>query len=89
MCNAIRNKLFAITAGASWGIYNAGILGRYSPHNNPVKSIPATSIVHRLLIWPCLLALPAMAAELWVSPAGNDAGPGTQTHPFITVERAA
>ena len=35
-----------------------------------------------------LLALPCPAAELYVSPHGSDANPGTRAKPFATLERA-
>lgn len=41
-------------------------------------------------LWTLLLALtilPAFAAEIYVSPAGDDAGPGTRARPFATFHR--
>lgn len=46
------------------------------------------SVVRRLLFLPCLLVLPAAAAELWVSPSGSDLNPGTRTHPLASVGQA-
>ncbi|HEY1661627.1 MAG TPA: right-handed parallel beta-helix repeat-containing protein [Verrucomicrobiae bacterium] len=44
------------------------------------------------ILWQIIVSaeivLSADAAVLWVSPNGNDANPGTQTKPFLTISRA-
>jgi hypothetical protein len=35
-----------------------------------------------------ILSVPAMALDLYVSPAGKDANPGSKTAPFQTLEKA-
>ena len=44
----------------------------------------------RLPVWLLLVPLLCFAdgAEFWLSPSGSDAGPGTKTQPFATLERA-
>jgi len=44
--------------------------------------------ISHLLILSGLFLLPAAAAEFWVSPDGNDANPGTQSHPFASIASA-
>jgi hypothetical protein len=53
-----------------------------------LKTIPANPIIRSLLVWSCLLALPAAAMELWVSPDGKDDNPGTTAQPFASVAGA-
>jgi hypothetical protein len=45
---------------------------------------------HRLPVWLLMMPLLGLAEgpEFWLSPAGNDAGPGTKAQPFATLERA-
>jgi len=50
-----------------------------------VKPSPAKLSVCSFVIAACLLAWPAPATELWVSPAGNDRNPGTLTEPLASV----
>lgn len=48
-------------------------------------------LVRTLFAWlPLLLALalPSSAAEIWVSPSGSDANPGTKGSPLASVDRA-
>ena len=47
-----------------------------------------THPISLLLSATLLLALPSLAAELYVSPVGSDASPGTRAKPFATLERA-
>jgi GH141 insertion domain len=46
------------------------------------------NIVPILLVLSCFLLEPVRAAELWVSPNGNDANPGTQMRPFASLAAA-
>jgi hypothetical protein len=45
------------------------------------RRLPAWLLLLPLLCW-------AEGPEFWLSPAGNDAGPGTKPQPFATLERA-
>ena len=44
--------------------------------------------IFRNLILSGLFLLPATAAEFWVAPDGNDANPGTQAQPFMSIATA-
>jgi hypothetical protein len=41
-----------------------------------------------LILAAALAAIPGARAALWVSPAGDDSGPGTEERPLRTIERA-
>jgi glycosyl hydrolase family 141/parallel beta helix pectate lyase-like protein len=53
-----------------------------------VKSSAIRIALRCFLVGWCLFNLPAGASELWVSPAGSDRNPGTESRPFATVSHA-
>jgi hypothetical protein len=63
-------------------------MGEYCPPSNPVKKKLVKSFVGGVLVLSCLLAVPARAAEFWVSPDGDDHNPGTRAKPFASLAGA-
>jgi hypothetical protein len=57
-------------------------------HIRFVKSFPVRIAIGALAVGACFFTQSAIAAELWVSPTGNDHNPGTQARPFETISRA-
>ncbi len=55
---------------------------------NLVKIFSAKTFAAGLLIWACHSTPSARAAEIWVSPDGNDNNPGTQANPLASVTGA-
>jgi hypothetical protein len=57
-------------------------------HIRFVKSATSRIATLGFLVGWCFFILSARAAELWVSPTGNDRNPGTEARPFASIFRA-
>ena len=57
-------------------------------HISFVNSSACRITARSLLVWLCFFSIPARGVEVWVSPSGDDANPGTVAEPVATIARA-
>jgi hypothetical protein len=85
--NAKSHKLFAKFAKGVSRIYKVRLVDKYFSHRF-VKTSGIRTITPVSLMSLLVFALTGSAMELWVSPGGNDANPGTSTRPLASITHA-
>ncbi|HWC59583.1 MAG TPA: hypothetical protein VHC44_07800, partial [Verrucomicrobiae bacterium] len=79
ICEICQTNMRHLQSGLAWFKYW---------HISFVNSSACRITARSLLVWLCFFSIFARGVEVWVSPSGDDANPGTVAEPVATIARA-